>query len=389
MTHAHGRPAEEDTLREFAEAGGSPPGRDTTPAVGRRGEAGGWRRAFEGATVERVRGAFRDGRWSYLYGRDTRYRAREAVDGTVSEAARRMRGGAETPARISGPFVNGPVWTWEIPVYFWLGGIATGSSFVAVAADAAGDTRTARIARRVTLAAVLPGSPLLILDLGRPLRFLHMLRIFKPRSPMSMGSWCLTAFTNTAMGAVGADLLGRPRLARGLGGATAGLGLYLGSYTGVLLAATAIPVWARSRLLLAPIFVSTGVAGGAAANRLLLSALGRGADHPASRALRAIETGAMVADLALSQVNGRRLGRVGHALHHGRPGRLHRLAETGIVAGLATRLARRRVGATADHAASSLFLAAGLAFRFAWVEAGRASAADDEAVAINARRAGR
>jgi formate-dependent nitrite reductase membrane component NrfD len=102
----------------------------------------------------------------------------------------------------------------------------------------------------VALAAALPSAPLLVLDLGRPLRFLHMLRIFKPRSPMSMGAWCLAAFSGAATLAVGADILGHGKPARALGAATVLLGTYLGSYTGVLLAATAVPVWARSRALL-------------------------------------------------------------------------------------------------------------------------------------------
>ena len=304
----------------------------------------------------------------------------------MPEAARRMRAGPNLPASTSGPFINPPVWTWEVPVYFWFGGIATGSAFVALAAELAGDRDCARLARKVTLGAVGPGAPLLILDLGRPLRFLNMLRIFKPRSPMSMGSWCLTAFSNAAGAAVAADLVGRPRLARALSGATAALGLYLGSYTGVLLAGTAVPVWGRSRLYLAPIFVSTAVAGGAAANRLLLAAVGRPPTHPARIALGRVETTAMAAELVLSSLNERRLGRLGEVLHEGGTGSYFRAAKYAVGTGLALRLVRPRAGTWADHAASSLFLLAGLAFRLAWLSAGKASAADDEGVALSARR---
>ena len=130
------------------------------------------------------------------------------------------------------------------------------------------------MARKVALAALMPSPPLLIMDLGRPERFYNMLRIFKPRSPMSMGAWALTAFGDLAAAAVGADLLGRRREAKLLGGANAIVGGYLGSYTGVLLASTAVPVWARSRLFLGPIFVSTAAATGAAATRLALVATG-------------------------------------------------------------------------------------------------------------------
>src|SRR5207245_5498257 len=101
--------------------------------------------------------------------------------------------------------------------------------FMALACDVAGDHRSAAIARKVALGAVAPAPLLLIGDLGRPERFLNMLRVFKPRSPMSMGAWCLVSFSGSASLAVGADLAGRPRTARALGGATALPGGYPGS----------------------------------------------------------------------------------------------------------------------------------------------------------------
>jgi DMSO reductase anchor subunit len=277
------------------------------------------------------------------------------------------------------------VWTWEVPAYFFLGGLAAGSSFVALAADLAGDERSARIARMVTMGAIGPGAPLLILDLGRPGRFLNMMRIFKPRSAMNAGAWCLVAFSAVGGGAVAADLLGRPRLAKALGAQTALFGTYLGSYTGVLLASTAVPVWARSRTLLPPIFVCTAVATGAAANRLVLAASGLPPGHPTRDALGTIETAAMGAELALSSINERRLGRLADVLEHGRAGRLFQAAKWSVRAGLALRLTRGRLGPWEHHAASLLYLGGGLAFRFAWIEAGKASARDDEAVARMAR----
>jgi formate-dependent nitrite reductase membrane component NrfD len=270
-----------------------------------------------------------------------------------------------------------------VPLYFFFGGVASGSSFVALACDAAGDERSAAVARKVTLAATLPCAPLLILDLGRPLRFLNMLRIFKVRSPMSMGAWCLSAFSGAASAAVGADLLGRRREARLAGAATAALGTYLGSYTGVLLASTAVPVWARSRTTLPPIFICTAAAGGAAANRLVLAAVGVPRGHPTRAALGTVETVAMAAELALSSFNERRLGTLSGALEEGRPGRIFTFAKWAVRGGLALRFSPRR-GVT-DHVASVLYLLAALAFRFGWVGAGKASARDDEAVARMAR----
>jgi formate-dependent nitrite reductase membrane component NrfD len=272
-----------------------------------------------------------------------------------------------------------------VPLYFWFGGIAAGSSFTALACDVAGDPRSAATARKVALGALTPCPVLLIADLGRPRRFLNMLRIIKPRSPMSTGTWCLTTFGTLATGAVGADMLGRPRAARALGAAGALLGGYLGSYTGVLLATTAVPVWARSRLFLGPIFVATATATGASATRLVLTATGLPKGHPTREALGRVEAGAMLAELTLSSINERRLGRLASALTQGTAGRVFRGAQLGVAAGLGLRFLRRRLGSRAHDAASALYLGAGLAFRVAWIRAGRASSADDEAVALTAR----
>jgi hypothetical protein len=340
-----------------------------------------------------LRPRFEDGRWSFLYKRDTAYARDDGAapadrDERVAAAAQFARGGEQVPVAVQGPVINAPVWTWEVPLYFWFGGIATGAAFAAAAADIAGDHRSARIARMVSIGAIVPGTPLLILDLGRPERFLHMMRIFKLRSPMSTGAWCLTGFSSVMGTAVALDVLGRPRAARWLGGVGAILATYLGSYTGVLLASTAVPVWARSRAFLPPIFICTATATGAAATRLVLTAAGTPPGHPSRIALGSMETAAMAAELALTEINEKRLGRLGlaEALRSGRPGRLFKGARWAVLFGLALRGARRRGGPWTHHVASVLYLAAGLAFRFAWVGAGRTSAADHEAVALNARR---
>ena len=240
----------------------------------------------------------------------------------------------------------------------------SGSAFVALAADLAGDERSAAVARKVALAAVLPAPALLITDLGRPGRFLNMLRVFKPRSPMNLGAWCLAAFSAVGAGAVGADLLGQPpHGAQDWAQSTPLLGGYLGSYTGVLLATTAVPVWARSRIFLGPIFVSTATATGAAATRLALTAAGRPeeAADPLSRSRR-LETGAVLTELALSSVNERRLGRVGDCCREGPAGRLlvhgKGARDRGPRAARAGPRRSRRLSAT-----SALYLAGGLAFR--------------------------
>jgi formate-dependent nitrite reductase membrane component NrfD len=227
------------------------------------------------------------------------------------------------------------------------------------------------------------------MDLGRPARFANMLRVFKPRSPMNMGAWCLTAFGAVGSAAVAADLLKRRRVARALGGVNAVLGGYLGSYTGVLLAVTAVPLWARSRMFLGPIFVLTATATGAAATRLTLVATGLPPGHRTRTALGTVETGAIVAELALSTINERRLGELGEPLERGRAGVLFRAAKAGVTTGVALRALRARGGVTVHHVASALYLLSGLAFRYAWVEAGKVSAADDHAVARMSREKGR
>lgn len=358
--------------------------RDISPALGARGGPASWNQAEPGAPVALARPGFGDARWSFLYhARDTDYAGTEPAPGQVAAANRRMR--SAPVAEINGPFIHAPVWGWEVATYFWFGGMASGSAFVALACDAAGDHRSAAIARRVALGAVAPAPVLLIADLGRPERFLNMMRIFKPRSPMNTGAWCLVAFSGTAAAGVGADLIKQPRVARGLGALTALFGSYLGSYTGVLLACTGVPVWSRSRTILGPAFVATATATGAAATRLTLVASGLPHGHPTRKALGAIETAAMLTELSLSAFGERRLGNAGEALERGRPGLYLRTAKSLVGVGLALRLIARRTGSREHDLASVMYLAAGLGFRFAWVTAGRESATDDAAVAAMRR----
>lgn len=359
--------------------------RDITPAVGRRGGPASWRRARDGARVALQQSGWADARRSFLYRDDTRYGGEHGAAGAdhdlVRAAARQARSGPLGEIPVQGPVLQAPVWTWEVPLYFFLGGTAAGASWVSVACDAAGDTRSAAIARRVALGGVLLCPPLLIADLGRPERFLNMLRIVKFRSPMSMGAWCLSLFSTLAAAAVGADGLKRRRPAQVIGAGNAVVGVYMAAYTGVLLASTAVPVWARSRSFLGPIFVATGTTTGAAATRLTLAGTGLGAAHPTCVALGRIEAAALIAEFAFSQVNERRLGEaVAAPLKQGRSGRFSRAAKALVLGGLAVRAARPR-----SVTPSVAFLAAGLAWRHAWLAAGPPSARDDVTAARMAR----
>ena len=365
-------------------AGHDPETRDIQPALGARGGPASWTAAEPGAPVALARPNFGDAQWSYVYKRhDTEYAAVQAAPGEVAEANRRMR---DAPvSEIHGPFIHAPVWSGKVASYFWLGGMASGSAFVAFACDVAGDHRSAAIARKVALGAVAPAPVLLTADLGRPERFLNMTRIFKPRSPMNTGAWCLVAFSGSGALAVAADMTGRAKAARALGALTALLGSYLGSYTGVLLACTAVPVWARSRTILGPAFVATATATGAAATRLVLVANGLPQGHPTRRALGTIETVSMLTELSISELGERRLGDTAEALARGRPGLCFRTAKSLVALGLALRLVARRTGPREHELASYMYLAAGLAFRLGWVYAGKASATNDAAVAAMGR----
>jgi hypothetical protein len=357
--------------------------RDITPAVGKPGSPAFGRRE-DGETVALHIGMWKDGRWSYLFKDDTEYGSQAPDLEVIREAARKARTGP-LPETVQGPVMHGPVWTWEVPLYFWFGGMASGASFVALACDVAGDEHAAAVARKVALGALIPSPVLLIMDLGRPLRFYNMLRIVKPRSPMSMGAWALTAFGNLAAASVGADLLGRRSAAKAIGAANAVVGGYLGSYTGVLLAATAVPLWARSRLFIGPIFVSTATATGAAACRLVLASTGVKPGDPTRRALGRVESAAMGAELVLSTINERRLGPLAHGLEEGTAGKLYKAAKWTTRLGFTLRLGARRKGAGAHHFASVLYMLAALLFRYAWVEAGKHNASDDRVVAEMAR----
>src|SRR5438477_7150275 len=181
------------------------------------------------------------------------------------------------PGYYGQPVVKSPVWTWEVPLYFFMGGLAGMSAVIASAAVIFHHTDLARTAMWLAAIAGAVLSPiLLIMDLGRPRLFLNMLRVFKHRSAMSMGAWILSAFGACVVpGLIALELHARQifpgtidqllRVAAGLlifGSAI--FGTLLATYTGVLVGATAIPAWFLHRTLL-PIHFGTAGLGSAAA----------------------------------------------------------------------------------------------------------------------------
>jgi len=180
----------------------------------------------------------------------------------------------QEPSYYDYPVLKAPVWSWEIIWYFFFGGLAAGCYVIASIAALFGsreDRAVARVGYYLSFLSVLPCPMLLIKDLGRPDHFLHMVRIFKVKSPMSMGTWGLVNFSffsgvTAVIQAAQDGIFGRwwgSRLLAALplrfvaipGSA---LGVFLGGYTGVLLTATSIPLWSRSKLLGA-VFISSAV----------------------------------------------------------------------------------------------------------------------------------
>lgn len=284
------------------------------------------------------------------------------------------------------PVLKAPVWTWEVPVYFFVGGLAGMAAVLGLAAAltapgpalAVAGERAAFIRTALVLAAGggLASALLLVMDLGRPRRFLNMLRVFKWRSPMSVGAWILAAFGAATTG--GLLLFHLAQTAAGEPAAwsralfllcilSAGaLGAVLATYTGVLVAATAVPAWYLHRRLLPLHFGAVALGSAAAALELLgfrleaLWALGVLA--------AAVETGVAVA------LEARRGDTGDRALREGGAGLLVRGA--GLLAGPAALLLR--LGGQVTPAAIA-FLAGALLARFGWMEAGRVSARDPEA----------
>jgi hypothetical protein len=159
---------------------------------------------------------------------------------------RHRRRHEEQPVSYYGrPILKKPPWEpLDVGGYLFLGGLAGASSLLAAGAQATGRPDLARVAKVGAVAAVSLSLAALVHDLGRPLRFVNMLRVAKPTSPMSMGSWLLTGYAPAALAAAASDLSG---VATPLGTAAtavaAAAGPAVASYTAVLLADTAVPAW--------------------------------------------------------------------------------------------------------------------------------------------------
>jgi hypothetical protein len=280
------------------------------------------------------------------------------------------------PGYYGQPVVKPPVWTWEIPFYFFVGGLGGMSAVIALGALLFHHFDIARTAMWVAAIVSVLSPVLLILDLGRPRLFINMLRVFKPQSVMSMGAWILVAFAMCVFpGLIAVELHhllpGATQIIDVAAGilifGSAMLGLLLATYTGVLIGVTAIPVWFLHHKLL-PVHFGTAGLGSAAA---LLELLG----HRIAP-LNAIGLFAAAVETVLFiWLSFDKHGAADRAIHEHRTGWLIRISEV-LIGPLP--LVLRLFGVVPLAAIS--FLLGALVSRFGWNEAGNISGRDPEAV---------
>ena len=266
--------------------------------------------------------------------------------------------------------IKTPTWkTPDVPLYLFLGGLAGGSALLAEGAALSGDRDLERFTRLVAAAGAGAGTVFLVHDLGRPSRFLNMLRVLKPTSPLSVGSFILAPFASLSSAAAAAQVTGRlPRLGRLAGVGAAAFGGPLTTYTAALLANTAVPAWHSARRELPFVFAGSGAA---AAGGLALAALPPRSTGPARRMAVA---GAALEVAAVTTME-HQLGMVAEPYQQGRSGRLMRVARAATVAGagLATVAGRSRL---LRAVAGTALVTGSVITRFGVFEAGLASARD-------------
>jgi formate-dependent nitrite reductase membrane component NrfD len=290
------------------------------------------------------------------------------------------------------PVLKASPWENDIPAYLFLGGLAAGSSLLGAGADLTGRPSLRRTSRVAALLGISVSFAALVHDLGRPSRFVNMLRVAKPTSPMSVGTWILTVY-GPAAGLAGAAEL-RPLLPAalrdglvgrllGLGARPAGLAAALvapavASYTAVLLTDTATPTWHDAHEHLPFVFV--GSAAAAAGGMGMIGS-------PVSQAgpARRLAIGGAVLELAVERRMEQHMGLTAEPLHLGHAGRLmkaSRLLTAGGALGAALLGGRSRLAAVASGAA---LVAGSACTRFGVFEAGQASARDPKYVVVPQR----
>jgi formate-dependent nitrite reductase membrane component NrfD len=299
---------------------------------------------------------------------------------------------AEFRSYYGRPIIKAPVWkNPDVPLYLFLGGLAATSAGLGAMGGATGRPTLRRTGRLAAAGGAIGGTVFLVHDLHRPQRFLHMLRVFKPTSPLSVGTWILSPFATFAAATAAAEIAEpvlRRRGARGLarllrragdasGVASAVVGPALGTYTAVLFSNTAVPTWHEAHRHLPIVFAGSAAAAGGGMG--LVGASVRD-NVPAARLAVA---GAAV-ELVAGEVMERQLGLLGDVYQKGRAHTLMRASKACLAAGaVGTVLGRRRRWSAA---LSGLALMAGSALtRFGVFDAGIASANDPAHIVVPQR----
>ena len=288
-----------------------------------------------------------------------------------------------------------PTWEWQIAGYFFLGGLSAGAYILARLAERFGGEEYRAITRAGTLtafAAALPCAPLLIVDLGDPSRFHHMLRVFKPHSPMNLGAWTLLGYSGAATLAVLREWLRGDRteaerstaekMVDGLlitvtDAAGIPLALLLAGYTGVLLSCTSNPLWSQNPWL-GPLFSASALSSGASAIALLLEAGKQSEESSPQEAMKRIDLLGHIAEGLTMAGYLVRAGSLAQPLTAGTRapalwGGALGLAASEVLKHLPV---RGRAGSWSRMAASVLGLAGALAWRWGIVDAGHDAAKD-------------
>lgn len=278
------------------------------------------------------------------------------------------------------PILKEPTWhALDIAGYIFAGGLAGASSVLAAGAQHTARPRLERAAKLTALGAISASVVALVHDLGRPDRFVNMLRVAKPTSPMSVGSWILSVYGPLAGASAAANLLGiMPRAGRAAGVGAGIAGSAVATYTAVLIADTAVPTWHDAHAALPFVFAGSAAAsaGGIAA---ALAPVGE--SGPARR--MAVAGAALETAMSLAMERSGKLS--AETLHQGKAGRLLRLSKACTAAG-AVGLALGGRSSRAVSAVSGLAVAAGSALlRFGIFEAGRASTRDPKYVVVPQR----
>jgi hypothetical protein len=268
------------------------------------------------------------------------------------------------------PVLNPPVWEpLDIAGYLFLGGLAGASSVLGAGARATGRTALARTSTVGAAGAGLLSLAALVHDLGQPTRFLHMLRVFKVTSPMSVGAWLLAGYVPLAGVAAASAVTGRvPRIGALATGGAALLGPAVASYTAVLISDTAVPAWHDAHREMPYVFA--GSAATAAGGLGLL-----GAPLEQQGPARALALLGVAGELGTFQRMKRRMGMVAEPYSSGLGGRLVRAGEVLALAGATGAVAGRR-SRMASALSGAALLAASAATRFGIFHAGMASARD-------------